>query len=137
MLGMFTLEESCCNVFFSLHTLFNIRCRRSPNMDSFATFSFTFSLLIGAFLSVFCLFYQRIRTLRYLRWLPSTEPKPQYSTQRPSDDNLSAAERGQAINSLQVDAERAPPVRTLSSERSGESQPVDESLVSNSGPAWR
>ena len=119
MLGMFTLEESCCNVFFSLHTLFNIRCRHSLSTDSFATFSFTFSLLIGAFLSFFCLFYPRIRTLRYLQWLPSIEPKLQHSAQRASDDNLSAAECGQVINSLQVDTERAPPVRTLASEKSG------------------
>jgi hypothetical protein len=73
----------------------------------------------------------------FIRWLPSIEPKPQYSTRRRSGDNLCAAERGQAINSLQVDAERVPPVRILGSERSGESQPIDELLVLNSGLAWR
>jgi hypothetical protein len=144
--------------FFSLHTLFNIRYRRSLmnilfvyliNVDKFAIFSFVFPLLVGVFLSFFCLFYKRIRTLRYLRWLPSTEPEPQHSTQRPSDGNLHAAERGQAtgieigretgnaVNSLEVDAERAPPVRTSGSERSGEGQPDEESLGWNSGPAWR
>src|SRR5271155_1774111 len=98
-------------------------------MRNFAIFSLVFPLLFGAFSGLFCLFYHRIRTLRYLRWLPSALLGPQHSTQRPSDDNLRAAERGQAtginigretgnaVNSLQVDAERAPTVRTLSSER--------------------
>ena len=148
MLGMFTLGKVAVMFsFFSLHTLFNIRYRRSLtnilfvyliNMDNFAIFfSLLFSFLVGVFLSFFCLFYKRIRNLRYLRWFPSTEPKPQHSTQRPSDANLHAAERGQAtgikigretgnaVNSLQVDAERAPPARTLGSEKSGEGQPAD------------
>jgi hypothetical protein len=49
------------------------------NMDSFTLFTFVFGLFWALFLTVISLFYKRIKTLRYLRWLPSTEPEPKHS----------------------------------------------------------
>jgi hypothetical protein len=92
-------------------------------MDTFATFAFVFPLLLGTFLAFFTLFYKRIRNLRYLRWLPSTEAEPEHSIQRPSNDNLTLAElgshvgqeTGNADNSLAVIVARTTPVRTSDS----------------------
>src|SRR5271154_4813986 len=102
-------------------------------MDTFITFTFIFPLLWGTFLALFTLFYKRIRTLRYLRWLPSTETEPEHSHQRPSNDNLDLAERGSRVgqetgnagNSLAVNVARTTPVRT--SDSSHELEPVHSS----------
>jgi hypothetical protein len=51
------------------------------------TFGIVFPLVCSVLLSLFCLFYRRLRQHSLFKWLPDNDPQPTNPSQRPPGDN--------------------------------------------------
>ena len=145
---LFTVKNECIFVLTLLiHSLkykaslsFYVIFYEYYNMKQILTFAFP--LVWFTFLTIFSLFYKRIRALHYFRWLPSNELEPEHSIQRPSNDQLDLAERGSRVGQETGNASNRladdTSVRTSSFERSDEGcVTIPTRLLFDSTSAWR